>query len=447
MTEQSRQLLTQQGGGQIVHTAEVVLSQMEMTIVRRLDTSGYRIQIGTGFEHLLVTGNTLLFMGEDYRVKVFRLDQYIVRRAPDGQVLMLMTKEMIDPKSMDGVELAATNTDAHSLEAAAPNLRMLPLYTSVERDDNGDWNIRQAVNDNEINRTKFTVSPWIPVRYKAVAGENYGRGLAEEIIGDLRSFDGLSKAILDGSVAAARLLMMVNPTGVTKLDDLDKENGEIVYGRAEDVTFLQSQKGGDLSIASATQQGIEARLGKAFLLETEVQPRGERVTAEQIRRIAIELEGNLGGIFSMLAVELQAPLLERVVFQMQNEGVLPQFQEEEVSVTILTGLEALSREIELEKLLGAVQIMGQFGEAGLQRVNVGAIIERVLANIGLDTAGIVKTEEEVQAEQQAAQQQQMQQLIAQQATQTAGRVIEQSAQPQQEAGAPPVAPPQLQLTG
>lgn len=57
-----------------------------------------------------------------------------------------------------------------------------------------------------------------------------------------------------------------------------------------------------------TADAIESRLSYAFMLNSAVQRSGERVTAEEIRYVANELEDTLGGIYSILSQELQLPL-------------------------------------------------------------------------------------------------------------------------------------------
>ena len=55
------------------------------------------------------------------------------------------------------------------------------------------------------------------------------------------------------------------------------------------------------------------RLGAAFLLNTAVTRDAERVTAQEIRMQAQELESSLGGVYSRLANELQLPLAKRLL--------------------------------------------------------------------------------------------------------------------------------------
>ena len=46
--------------------------------------------------------------------------------------------------------------------------------------------------------------------------EDYGRGRVEEFLGDLRSLESLSQALIEGSVVAAKVVFLVNPAATTK---------------------------------------------------------------------------------------------------------------------------------------------------------------------------------------------------------------------------------------
>ena len=56
----------------------------------------------------------------------------------------------------------------------------------------------------------------MPLRFSTVDGEDYGRGRVEEFLGDLKSLEALSQAIIEGSAAAAKVVFTVSPSATTK---------------------------------------------------------------------------------------------------------------------------------------------------------------------------------------------------------------------------------------
>jgi hypothetical protein len=145
------------------------------------------------------------------------------------------------------------------------------------------------------------------------------------------------------------------------------------------------------------------------MLNTSVQRDGERVTAEEIRYMARELEDALGGVYSVLSKELQLPVVTVFMAQMVRQKKLPVLPEGKVKLVIVTGLEALGRSHELVKLntwLSEISVLGP--EIVAPYINVSEFIARVSLATGVNEQGLVKSEEEVAQAQQQAQQQQMQ---------------------------------------
>jgi hypothetical protein len=243
-------------------------------------------------------------------------------------------------------------------------------------------------------------------------GESYGRSYCEEYLGDLRTLEGLQKAIVELAAIAASIIYLVNPNGITQPRKLQKaKNGGFVPGRPEDVIPLQVQKTSDLQIAKGTADAIEARLSYAFMLNSAVQRQAERVTAEEIRYVAGELEDTLGGIYSILSQELQLPLVRRIMIQLMATGQISELPEDIVQPAITTGVEALGRGHDLNKLTTFLSIVGQIPEA-TQVIEWSNFITAVASASNIDVTGIIKTPEQIQQEQQQQQMMQMGQAVA-----------------------------------
>ena len=172
---------------------------------------------------------------------------------------------------------------------------------------------------------------------------------------------------------------MVSPNGTTRASHLAQSpNGAIVEGSANDVSVLQVNKLGDFRIAYDVMQRIETRLEHAFLLNASVQRQAERVTAEEIRFMASELETSLGGIYSIHSQELQLPYITRKIHIMQKNKKLPALPKGMVKPTIVTGLEALGRGNDRQKLVLFLQTLQEnLGQETIgQFVNLSEAIKR-----------------------------------------------------------------------
>lgn len=166
----------------------------------------------------------------------------------------------------------------------------------------------------------------------------------------------------------------------------------------------------------------------AFLMNSAIQRNAERVTAEEVRTMAQELEDGLGGVYSLLSQELQLPLVRILVAQLSKQGRIPKLPKEIVKPLIVTGIEALGRGHDAEKLKLFVGEIAQLPGA-LERINIGELITRMAAARGINTQNLVRSDEEIQAQQQAAMQQQAMMNVGQQ---VAPQVINQAIQQQTE---------------
>jgi hypothetical protein len=243
-----------------------------------------------------------------------------------------------------------------------------------------------------------------------VDGEDYGRGRIEEYLGDLKSLEGLMQALVEGSAASAKVVFLVAPSATTKPSDLAKaRNGAMITGRPEDVSVVQVDKRADFQTVLQMITILQQRLSEAFLVMNVRD--SERTTAEEIRATQQELNEQLGGNLGNLTTELLQPYLRRKLFILQRERQLPQLPKGIVFPTIVTGIEGIGRGQDREALAIFLTTLQQtLGPEAIQQfVNMEEVTKRLAASVGIDTLGLIKTQEDRQQEREAlmAQQEQM----------------------------------------
>ena len=410
---------------EVITGIEAALQQVEEAVMDEVSRESYRVAIHEALKHLIIVGNALVYLPDEGGMRVFHLDRYCVERDPMGNILYIATKETISYAALSEEmrEVVGASGSSHDDD--------LHIYTAVCRKPDG-WRVYQDINGELIPSSegfyKLDKNPFIPLRFSRVDGENYGRGYVEEYLGDLQSLEKLQQAIVEGSAAAAKVLFLVNPNGTTRARALaESPNGAITQGNATDVSVLQLNKFNDFRVAQETIQVITNRLGQAFLLTSGTVRNAERVTAEEIRMLSQELETALGGLYSLLSTELQLPMVNRIMTVMNKKKALPKLPKDLINPVIITGVEALGRGNDLQKLdlflAGASQVVGP--EASSQFVNVGEYFARRAAALGIKTQGLIKTKEEMQAEAQQAQQMQMMQSLGPQGIQAMSKQAEQ----------------------
>ncbi len=400
---------------------ELSLSKMERMVMDYIAASNDRVVIHQALKHLIVGGNALLFMSKD-GIKNYPLNRYVVNRDGNGNVLEIVTKELIS-RDVLGSDLPVKRPNTVVDETNGSQAEDVEVYTCVKL-ENGRWVWYQEVDDMVIPGSRSTApknaSPWLVLTFNSVDGEQYGRGRVEEFLGDLKSLEGLSQALVEGAAAASKVIFLVSPSSTTKPATIAKAgNGAIVQGRAEDVQVVQVGKTADFSTAAQMSQTIERRLLEAFLVMNV--RNAERVTAEEVRLTQLELEQQLGGIFSLLTTSFLIPYLDRTLLVLQRTNELPKLPKDIIRPAIVAGVNALGRGQDREALTMFMQtVAGTVGPEMLMRfINPLEAIKRLAAAQGIDVLNLVKTPEQLGQEKEEAMQMQQQQTLLNQAGQLA----------------------------
>jgi len=179
-------------------------------------------------------------------------------------------------------------------------------------------------------------------------------------------------------------------------------------------------KTADFSTAANMANQIEKRLLEAFLVMNIRQ--AERVTAEEVRLTQLELEQQLGGIFSLLTIEFLIPYLNRTLLVLQRSNEIPKLPKDIVRPTIVAGINALGRGQDRESLTQFIGTIAQTlgPEALMKFVEPLEAIRRLAAAQGIDVLNLIKSQQQIDQEMQAQMQAQQQQALVQQAGKFAG---------------------------
>jgi len=389
------------------------LGKYERSVMQSIEDSGDRSAHFEALKHLIVGGNVLLYLPKDGGTRVYPLSRYVTVRDPMGEMLETIIEEEVAFVSLPQGLKELVSESMKGAETKVDPKATIKLHTKFYLEGDKVLSYQEVdgvrVPDSEGSWPKEK-SPIIALRWTRIDGEDYGRGYVEEYLGDLISLEGLSKALLEGSAASARVIFLVRPGGSTRAKDvMNAENGAAVAGRADEVEALQVGKHADMSVAQQQISTITERLAYAFLMNSAVQRAGERVTAEEVRYMAGELEDALGGVYSILSQEYQLPYVMRVIDRLTRKKKLPALPKGVAKPTIVTGLEALGRGHDLSKYDLFLKALQPLGPDVLQsEMNVNDYITRIGTALGIDLAGLMKTPEQKQQEMADAQAQQQQ---------------------------------------
>lgn len=387
----------------------------------------------THIDTILITGDSCQRFSDDTRLINYRRDQWVCKRDEEGNLTFVAVLQKVDPltlrvKGKTTEQIAeAAGMQHYGLIEKRPEDRLMDMYTAAEyQHDAGNWVIRQELNGQIIATSTEALCPFIVTPYWLLPGESYGRGFVEQqIAGDLLSIDNLREKMLDWANQAADIRWVLDKNSpYTRPEDLRRKvlRGEVLGGAVQNIARLGVNGMADFNVAATAEQRISEEMSRTMMLEAELQPKGDRVTATQIRRLSQLGDSATGGLRAHLIDEDTIQTMQWANYAAQKKKLLRPLPFDDTDIETLTGLAVHQRQIDAETLTNSLLLAGQMlGERAAEEINYRSVIGRILELQGIQETDIFKTEEQKRAFQQAA-------LEAQAASRAADAAIDTTAE-------------------
>lgn len=403
--------------------ADNYLDTLAYQVYNKLNSKNLRETAYQVLQHLIITGDCLLIMEDDMTFRTIRKDLFVCRRDVRGEVMEIIYMEFVaNPANEPAGEDDYGSIHGNEYRKGYGTVFVRLAFSEMDN----CWYVQKEHNKTIIEEGKYDVLPYACLRWSGIVGENYGRSHVELMMGDIQTLESYTQALIQGMAAGSSFWMCIDPSGITEMDDLAMaSNGQWVAARQQDV-FTISPATTMKPQLDATMKAVaemRAEVGKGFLLNSAAIPTGDRVTATAVRAIGQELEQVLGGAFSAIARDMMVPLVERCLFLMIAEGEVDERLAQEftpdglLSVDIITGLQALSRDQDLTKLLQMGEMVRNLPEQAAANFRWDEYAKSLITALGFDSRNWVKSEEEVMEQQRQAE---MQKIAATGAEQIGG---------------------------
>jgi len=407
------------------------LSRREEAHRQRLKRTSARDVYAKSMRLFLVTGNGCTIWTDINTPRTYDLNHYVCLRDAGGLPLVTVLRDSITVAvADDDVKQAMQTARAGKTKPAKSEWEdEVTIYhcQKLITDDAGEreWVYWQEVEGGHIiadteSYSPFDVAPMMPGTMLLPQGANWGLPYCGDYEGDLQATENFAAALQDGAAALAWFLFFVDPTGHTNIKDVQEADTlDVLSGRAVDVTTLQVPKGGDLSVVSNEYEKAARRLGYAFAMQAAIQRSGERVTAEEWKRMANELDQAMGGLYTSLAQGYQRWYVLRFIHLHELEDKdMAALPEGMVEVDVVTGLDSIGQSTEHSNLMDwaseGQQILTPEGFAA--SINGDDFLRRTAAHRAVKTEGLVKTPDQLASEKQEKVQQEAQRTMLDKAT-------------------------------
>ena len=204
---------------EIKSEVEKSLATIEREVSSKIEQLALRVSVFEALKHLIVAGNVLTYLPKKGNMRVFPLTNFVCKRDASGNIIEIVIKETIHPTYLDDNTLERIS----EFEDYKPD-EECDLYTHIYKMDEKQFYTCQEVKGVKIETSIGTYPidslPYQALRMVRVDNEDYGRGYVEEFLGDLKSLEGLSQALVESAAASSKVVFMVRPNSVTRKKDL-----------------------------------------------------------------------------------------------------------------------------------------------------------------------------------------------------------------------------------
>lgn len=392
---------------------ETELNRVEQSVQDDLVIMGYRAQTVPACKHLISSGNVCIWhpetVGPGAYARVIPLRDFVVVRDASGSVLEFMTRLTQAFSTLP--DEVRSKLQEEKYKQNPDNNAPTPVYTHGVLTE-GKYVIRQYIDQIDLDKeASYPIDklPWLFLSWDRAYGRKYGTSLVAQFAGAFSGIEAMSQSLRNIGVVVGDIKFFVDPiSGIDIAAVNGSATGSYHSGKAESITTPQFNKSQDVQFMLSMIERYTKQLAQSFLLMSAVTRQAERVTAEEIRRDAEELEKSNGGVYSRMAAEWQYPLalvqLDRVGYDPSAYGTTP---------LIATGMASLSRASDLDNLRMAFVDLAALNTIP-EDVRAYLIMDEVLRMIftgrQVEHSKIIRTDAQVQATKQQEQQAAMQQL-------------------------------------
>lgn len=357
-----------------------------------------------------IAGNGILNMNQEGQFRVIQLDSYVLESDTFGNILTIITKEIVDydvlPDEVKGKintnQTADVDTDIGLSTHNGLDRKEYELYTRVYKEGK-DWVLYQECQDVVFGVKKYKKDklPYIVTFWHRKKNETYGRGFTDGIVDTLETIQVMEKIYQQSAITMSDIKYLVERGVSVDLDMLQNSpSGTFIYAKKDSINTLQTNKSFDLQPLRDKIYELKQEV-KEFYMSV-VTRDAERVTSKEIGVQENEVDQELIGSFSKQSEMISLPFVKLIMNYMEKNDLITEVPDDDIEIRIITGIDSFGKNKNIENLNNFVGTVLQ-NEQAAQRLNWDEIYRRYGNYYDIEMDGIFKSDETLQKEQEAAQ--------------------------------------------
>lgn len=415
-----------------------MMSSAAKSSQNRTGIAGFRASKSNAIDYSLGLGECLQYLDRKFQNQVFRPDYYTCTRDGLGNIIHITVQRFYDAATLDEDLIVKANVPLEKLDRSKPakarEVKMTTLYRweqGVQKWVATDEILGKEVHGENHNAPRYFIAPW-----RLRPGEQVGRGVFETIYALLSQLDTFNVALGDNVAVDSDVKIGIDAG--SSLRPRDIAGSGVVF---EGARVLPNGSIGDIGVVnidksrtiSELRQEIRLRtqdLYKMLLIEQDLYPQQDRVTREQILRVAAQIESMSGGTFSAYSEYELVQTFAAAIDIAETDGLFikpkPGTAVEKLidgyhNVRITTGAAAIVQGRKLGRIIEGIQALTIELPSGISRKRYNA---HVISLAGMPN-DVLTTDEEDRAEKEQAMADATRAMAAQTGVETAGAVIQQ----------------------
>lgn len=189
------------------------------------------------------------------------------------------------------------------------------LYSVTYEKDEADLVVREQES-----------SPWVIFRYSTMPGEIYGRGPLLTALPDIKTLNKTKELILKNASLAVAGAYTVADDGVINVNNVKIRPGSLIpvgsNGGVNGPTLLPLERSGDFNVAELVVSDLQKAINDALFADPLGAIDSPTKSATEIAVRQQELVKRIGAAFGRLQFELLAPLVQRILYVLEEQGLV-----------------------------------------------------------------------------------------------------------------------------
>ena len=309
-----------------------------------------------------------------YRKMRVRLD-VIQRQWPDAELSADLKKKALE-KPEEEIDLIEATVWSEKMQTYCYHL----IYSKDKK----------AANAVDIVYRTMAVSPWIVARYMKVSGEVYGRGPLVSALPDVKTLNKVKELVLKNASIAVSGVYTAADDGVLNPANIAIAPGAIIpvarNGGPQGESLKPLRSASDFNVGQLVINDLVMGIKKMLLDDTlPLDTQSARSATEIVERMK-ELSQNLGAAYGRLITECMMPLVNRILYVMDEQNLIDMPLKADgkvVRVTPVSPLAQAQNMDDLQNVLQFVQIASGAGPMGQVAINQDAMVDYIIEKMAI----------------------------------------------------------------